>query len=260
MMNKAAYTILPVIIFFLHFSNAFLIASQKLAHSKHLKQLMTSAEVSSTASQSQKANEDASAGQQSGLKLHHCSVATGNIQNSLKFYSLLGFRDVNRFYTIKDGLPTKACWMELNGGGAFVELVEEATDPLADIEGYEDESPKRQKALNLVSDEHMMVLGLNHLAIDVTKSWKAIAEESKKEEGDNQAEEVREERMKTFLSALNEKSEKQFQKSVRLVIPPAQQMIGSQVFETAFIADPDGTLIELLLHMKTLPQELEPDW
>jgi hypothetical protein len=49
-------------------------------------------------------------------------------------------------------------------------------------------------------------------------------------------------------------------RSIRLVHPPMQRMMHHLVYEVAFIADDSGTLIELLHFLKSLPQEMEPDW
>ena len=89
--------------------------------------------------------------------------------------------------------------------------------------------------------------------------------------------------MASYLQELNSASEAQFQKSLRLVLNPYQQvshhsslaasqvntaphqctvpqLIGNDVFEVCFISDPDGALIELLAQSGRLEKELAADW
>lgn len=64
-----------------------------------------------------------------------------------------------------------------------------------------------------------------------------------------------------YLVRLNEKSEQLFSRSVKLVLAPYQQMIGADVYELAFVSDPDGVLVELLRYQATLPNPpTQADW
>lgn len=63
-----------------------------------------------------------------------------------------------------------------------------------------------------------------------------------------------------FLGRLNADSERLFEKSLKLALKPYQQIIGQEVFELAFVSDPDGVLIELVRKQATLDTAMEPDW
>lgn len=86
------------------------------------------------------------------------------------------------------------------------------------------------------------ILGLNHVALDVTNVSSSA------------------DSLGSYLKELNDQSEQLFQRSVKLVLPPYQQMIGQDVFELAFINDADGVLLELLRFQTTLPYPMKPDW
>ena len=63
-----------------------------------------------------------------------------------------------------------------------------------------------------------------------------------------------------FLRRLNAASERAFERSVALALPPFQQAVGRDVFEMAFVRDADGALVELLRRAATLDVEPAPDW
>lgn len=86
------------------------------------------------------------------------------------------------------------------------------------------------------------ILGLNHVALDVTNVSSSA------------------DSLGGYLKELNDQSERLFQRSVKLVLPPYQQMIGQDVFELAFINDADGVLLELLRFQTRLPNPMKPDW
>ena len=48
------------------------------------------------------------------------------------------------------------------------------------------------------------------------------------------------------MDALDDRSRQQFNKTMRLALPPFQQRIGSSVYELAFVYDADGCLVEFL--------------
>jgi len=159
---------------------------------------------------------------------HHYAIKTKNIILAISFYSLLGFKESIRF---KTG-AARAVWLE--GLGTRLELIE-----------VPDFMNPPSKAVDLSHPSQVTTLGLNHIALDVTQAAQ--------EHGDISG-------ITDFLVTLNQASEKQFQKSLRTVIQPYKQMIGPEVFEVAFIMDADGTLIELLYHLKTLDHDMLPDW
>jgi catechol 2,3-dioxygenase-like lactoylglutathione lyase family enzyme len=49
-----------------------------------------------------------------------------------------------------------------------------------------------------------------------------------------------------WLTRLNATSVERFGKALRVAVPPRQQMIGRDVYELAFLYDPDGCLVELI--------------
>ena len=49
-----------------------------------------------------------------------------------------------------------------------------------------------------------------------------------------------------ICNELNARSEAQFRKSLRLALAPQQLLAGGAAYEYAFIADPDGVLLELI--------------
>ena len=86
-------------------------------------------------------------------------------------------------------------------------------------------------------------LGLNHLALDVTQAM------------------PRGSTLKDFLKSLNDDSERIFQKSLRLVKDPYMLQVGQRdVYELAFIMDPDGTLIEILRFSSKLEFPTDLPW
>ena len=55
-----------------------------------------------------------------------------------------------------------------------------------------------------------------------------------------------------YLQQLNARSEAQFRKSLRLALAPQQLLAGGAAYEYAFIADPDGVLLELIRRRNAL--------
>ena len=82
-------------------------------------------------------------------------------------------------------------------------------------------------------------MGLNHVALDVSGVCDDLGD---------------------FLARLNTDSERAFQKSIALALPPFQQQIGAGVYELAFVRDADGVLIELLRRQADAAIDLAPDW
>ena len=76
-------------------------------------------------------------------------------------------------------------------------------------------------------------VGLNHLAFDVTEDT-----------GDDD--------LAAYLTRLNARSEERFRKSLRLALAPQQLLAGGAAYEYAFVADPDGVLLELIRRRNAL--------
>mmetsp|Transcript_32444 Transcript_32444/g.79081 ORF Transcript_32444/g.79081 Transcript_32444/m.79081 type:complete len:85 (+) Transcript_32444:341-595(+) len=62
------------------------------------------------------------------------------------------------------------------------------------------------------------------------------------------------------MDELNARSAQKFGKTLRVGLEPFQQIVGSTVYELAFVYDPDGTLIEFVLQGKTLDQQVSSGW
>eukprot|EP00752_Nemacystus_decipiens_P018377 g16486.t1 len=153
---------------------------------------------------------------------HHTALRTSNIVRALKFYSLLGMKEVVRFK-----VENARCAF-LEGAGMRLELIEVP----ASME-------PEDKTADLAAD--MRSTGLNHVAFDVGPAIEAG-------EGIDG--------LKAFLSELNRQSEDAFGMSVRLVVSPYEQRIGQDVFDLAFIMDADGVLLELLHKKDTLDVDM----
>ncbi|CAM9693916.1 unnamed protein product [Ascophyllum nodosum] len=144
---------------------------------------------------------------------HHCALRTSNIVRAIKFYSLLGMKEVVRFRA-----ESARCAF-LEGAGTRLELIEVPAS-----------MQPPDKAQDLTLD--MRATGLNHIAFDVGPAIEAS-------EGSPDD-------LRGFLSELNRQSEEIFGMSVRLAVSPFEQRIGQDVYDVAFITDADGVLLELL--------------
>ena len=143
--------------------------------------------------------------------MHHVSIRTANIHRSIAFYEKLGFTVRERFTT---GY-TLACWLE--GLGGRIELIQ---------------IPEPKPAPDAFVDEHYV--GYYHISFDLTE-----------ETGD----------LPTWLSQLKESFTEAFSRNpqeyqtLKVLLEPTQQMIGDNIYEVAFIADPDGLPLELIRHL-----------
>jgi len=168
------------------------------------------------------------------LTFHHTAIKTRNITLAIQFYSLLGFEPSEKFRTG----PAKAAWLEQRSSSGYgrLELIEVPPYLLNEPEGM-----KRQ-AIDLAKRQDL--LGQNHLALDVTKSIQNKGLECLSE----------------WIDVLNQRSVETFGKTLRVAVEPMQQMIGSGVYELAFLYDADGALIELLHQQAKLPQKITSGW
>lgn len=145
-------------------------------------------------------------------KMHHVSIRTADIHRAIAFYTLLGFSTEVQF----TAGTTLACWM--TGLGGRIELLQ---------------IPEPRKAPDCFYDEHYT--GYYHLSFDLTGTVSSLSE---------------------WLTALELKLQAAPQPStitltpLNVLLSPQQQMIGTQVYEVAFVADTDGLPLEFLRMMK----------
>ena len=86
--------------------------------------------------------------------------------------------------------------------------------------------PEPQPAADAFSDEHYT--GYYHLSFDLTQVTQSLP---------------------TWLDQLRQKASTQA-KALTVLLEPQQQMIGSSVYEVAFLADTDGLPLEFLRRLK----------
>lgn len=145
--------------------------------------------------------------------MHHASIRTADIHRAIAFYEQLGFTVCERFTA---GI-TLACWME--GLGGRIELIQ---------------IPEPRPAPDAFGDEHYV--GYYHLSFDLTDAVTNLP---------------------TWLSNLQESFAEAASKNpealqpLKILLEPTQQMIGSRVYEVAFIADSDGLPLEFLRVLST---------
>ena len=168
-------------------------------------------------------------------------------QNAVKFYSLLGLRITHKYLAprgVTGGrVQSRAAWLE--GAGTRLELVE--VPP-------EHAPPARAIDLSPCSNYSQM-LGLNHFALDVTQVVAASDAAARAAPGGRTSPPG----LKGWLSQLNARSEREFKKSIRLLLKPEQQMMWNKVYEVGLINDPDGVLIKLMNFQTELTHFMYPD-
>jgi catechol 2,3-dioxygenase-like lactoylglutathione lyase family enzyme len=140
--------------------------------------------------------------------MHHVSIRTANIIRAIAFYEKLGFKVSERFTT---GY-TLACWLE--GLGGRIELIE---------------IPEPKPAPDAFADEHYV--GYYHLSFDLSHVTTDLV------------------RWLNVLKASFDqasKTEPETFQPLKILLQPQQQMIGTQIYEVAFIADSDGLPLEFI--------------
>lgn len=188
---------------------------------------------------------------------HHVAIRTRNIENAIKFYSLFGFKVETKFRAAS----ARAAWLsnamlangnkndeqsndEVLKGQSYniasrLEIIEIPQHVLNEKEGT------IKRAIDLLQNE--AILGLNHYALDVTPYIHHLAKDEYYG-------------LDQFLLQINQESLKMFGKTLRVAMQPKQQVIGSQVFELAFVYDADGVVVELMRYIKELDQNVESGW
>jgi catechol 2,3-dioxygenase-like lactoylglutathione lyase family enzyme len=140
--------------------------------------------------------------------MHHASIRTADIHRAIAFYEHLGFTVCDRFTA---GI-TLACWME--GLGGRIELIQ---------------IPEPRPAPDAFGDEHYV--GYYHLSFDLTEATTDLP---------------------TWLTNLQQRfaeasrNNPESYQPLKILLEPTQQMIGSRVYEVAFITDSDGLPLEFI--------------
>lgn len=169
--------------------------------------------------------------------IHHTALRTRNITTAIQFYSLVGF-EVDCCFRAG---PARAAWMTLpvnaTSSACRLEIIEVPSFILNEPQGM------RRRAPDLMENEQE--LGWNHMALDVTQQ--ILNDELC---GD----------LAGWMAKLNQTSFERFGRSLRVALPPRQQMIGQSVYELAFIYDADGSLIEFLHKQGEVSQSMSSGW
>ncbi|KAL9181828.1 hypothetical protein ACHAXT_012171 [Thalassiosira profunda] len=191
---------------------------------------------------------------------HHAAVKTRNIENAIKFYSLLGFRVESKFVAG----PARCAWLlhescsrdnsdnsngNSNGPKSRIELLEVPSYMLDEPEGT------TRRAIDLAKREEL--LGLNHFALDVTNN---IPRPDNDDGASADGSACALYQLQEWMDDLNALSIERFGKSLRVALSPVKRIIGKEVYEMAFLYDADGALVELLNHSGTLEQEMDDGW
>lgn len=192
---------------------------------------------------------------------HHVAIKTRNIENAILFYSLFGFEVECKF---RAG-PARAAWLtttpptssttspSIPTRNTRLELIEVPAYLLQEEEGT------RQRAIDLMTQETL--LGLNHVALDVTGFVHCLNQTKNTNDDDNSHHPYFENipprngivyALDGYLDYLNALSQERFGKTMRVALQPQQQRIGNNVYELAFLYDADGSLLELLYHVSEI--------
>lgn len=187
---------------------------------------------------------------------HHVAIKVCNITNAINFYSLLGFTVETKFVTG----PARAAWLIQDQQQQYTEQDDEVRNnnkhkqaaqvgfriELIEVPSYmlqqqqQQQPQRRHRAIDLMT--HVTLLGLNHLALDVT--YNCIQQQQQQYQ------------LKEWIHDINTTSIKTYNKTILYATPPlttyqqssyiTKRIIGKQVYEIAFIYDADGTIIELI--------------
>ena len=66
--------------------------------------------------------------------------------------------------------------------------------------------------------------------------------------------------MTSTLELLQQRSRERFNRTLRVLSPPHQQMMGELVAEVAVLRAPDGVMLEVIRRAAVVSTPMEPDW
>ncbi|GMI45039.1 hypothetical protein TrCOL_g3316 [Triparma columacea] len=153
-----------------------------------------------------------------GRGAHHVAIKTRDIEASISFWSLFNYTLATKF---RSG-SARCAWLEKGEEGreGRVEILEvpPSSGDVSVVSGS-------VRALNLADVRNSGILGLNHIAIDVSTVAGCLSDS---------------------LALLNVTSFEKFGKGFNVLLEPRQQMIGRKVWEVCYISDNTGAVVELL--------------
>ena len=153
--------------------------------------------------------------------------------------------NTNTSTEIKTNIPQT--FKEFNNSASRIELIEVTSHMY---------SEERKKKMSF-NDESS--LGLNHYALDVTSyiqflnENKLFSKSSKSIIMDDEEDLVKDEEeygLDQFLEYVEQKSIQKYDKKLRMVALPTQQVIRNQIYEIAYMYDADGAIIKLVNFLK----------
>eukprot|EP00585_Thalassiosira_rotula_P010086 CAMPEP_0196137540 /NCGR_PEP_ID=MMETSP0910-20130528/5493_1 /TAXON_ID=49265 /ORGANISM="Thalassiosira rotula, Strain GSO102" /LENGTH=303 /DNA_ID=CAMNT_0041398009 /DNA_START=42 /DNA_END=953 /DNA_ORIENTATION=+ len=193
----------------------------------------------------------------SGVISHHIAIKTRNIENAIKFYSLLGFQVESKFVAG----PARAAWLlhvncSSNNSNTNINNHPQSRIELLEVPSYMLDEPEgmQKRAIDLTKREEL--LGLNHFALDITAN---IPRPDNDGGASSEGTACALYQLQEWLDDLNALSVDKFGRTLRVALSPTKRIIGREVYEMAFLYDADGSLVELLNHSGTLEQEMKMD-
>jgi type II secretory pathway pseudopilin PulG len=130
------------------------------------------------------------------------------------------------------------------------------------LQQQQQQQQRRHRAIDLMT--HVTLLGLNHLALDVT--YNCIQQQRQQQQqqqqqrlrDSEQQQQQQQYQLKEWIHDINTTSITTYNKTILYATPPlttsqpytyiTKRIIGNKVYEIAFIYDADGTIIELLYY------------
>jgi catechol 2,3-dioxygenase-like lactoylglutathione lyase family enzyme len=199
----------------------------------------------------------------SSVVIHHTALQTRNITTAILFYTtLLDFQVECRF---RAG-PARAAWLQQQSPSSSSSSSSSSRLELIEVPPYlwpsssSDRGGTRLPRAPDILTQYPTWLGYHHLALDVTSSVRAFKEKQISSGGINDTMALLNGSDTSVLLGrrphlwlqdwleveLQRKSQALYHKTIRVAVPPRQQIIGTAVYELAWIYDADGCLVELL--------------
>jgi catechol 2,3-dioxygenase-like lactoylglutathione lyase family enzyme len=213
--------------------------------------------------------------------VHHVAIQTANITRSIDFYSLFGYDVSCRF---RAG-PARAAWLELgrsresgsgvdsadstpfSAAGCRLELIEVpsylfGTSTAAPLNNATLPGPPARQFRAVDAFSRPTYLGYHHVALDVTSQVRNLPQSTSSSSGEasRAARSIGGNSLRSWIDHLNSTSVQRFGKSVRVALAPKQQIVGTSVYELAFLYDDSGCLVELLNRVSERNRPVDSGW